>query len=372
MAIARVEWNVWMAVIGRRLIGIEQWMEFADKPLGMQDGYAGFAKQRRVLESTIVRHLEREGHELVSCGAFEYVETLLRARPVGPLEQWVQWVDASGRAVALRPEMTPSIARMAAPLVSSGQRSLRWSYAERVYRRVAAPTASLQFASGSVRESTQVGVEWIGGSGVLADVRLLELCHSALREAGLAQAHTVLSHARIAPLFLAAVGISQGLVAQLLALLHAGKYVDFEELAGSTPVHGGLLSALRKLRPEQPRSLEDVFVTFGKRVSPSSDLVAAWSELVELAARMRESGLSADMTFDLTFHRDVAYYTGLIFETFAPGVGVPIALGGRYDHLLQQFGAEAPAVGFAFELEQLMEAKGMAIGWSTRAGVASC
>ena len=62
------------------------------------------------------------------------------------------------------------------------------------------------------------------------------------------------------------------------------------------------------------------------------------------------------MIFDLGLSRAPGYYTGAVFEVYDPAVGMPIGGGGRYDHLLGQFGRELPAVGFALEVEKLHHA----------------
>ena len=60
------------------------------------------------------------------------------------------------------------------------------------------------------------------------------------------------------------------------------------------------------------------------------------------------------MTFDLGVNRDFSYYTGMVFEIYAPGIGYPICGGGRYDNMLSDFGTECPATGFALGIERLM------------------
>jgi ATP phosphoribosyltransferase regulatory subunit len=79
------------------------------------------------------------------------------------------------------------------------------------------------------------------------------------------------------------------------------------------------------------------------------DLAASWRiiEAMGLAARVRVD-FSVMSAFD--------YYTGLVLEVYAPGAGVALGSGGRYDGMLSAFGAAAPAAGFAFSLEKVMEA----------------
>ncbi|MCL6516959.1 MAG: ATP phosphoribosyltransferase regulatory subunit [Alicyclobacillus sp.] len=324
----------------------------------MRDVYPQQARRRRQLESRLLRVFEHSGFEMVSCGLLEYVDTLLRGRASSEAEDWLRMVDATGRTVVLRPEMTPSIARMAAPLLAAGTREIRWSYAERVYRRTNDP-ASLSWASGKAAESTQVGVEWIGQSGADADADLIALCQTALAALGLEGWQMVASHAVFAPAFLEAHGLQAETVESLTLCLARGDYVGFRAVVGAVSAATGVpqdvldqLSALNPLDADLPEALQR---RFGAS-EPGRRALRAWGELRELAAVLRRRGLADRVSFDLTLVRDLTYYTGLVFEVFAPGAGAPIALGGRYDDLLVQFGTPAPAIGFAFEAERLLTA----------------
>jgi ATP phosphoribosyltransferase regulatory subunit len=335
----------------------------------MRDLFPQQARLRRRLEDQLIHFFEHRGFELVSSGAFEYADTLLRGRTRGASEDWVQVFDRSGRPMALRPDMTPSIARMAAPLVAAGHTPIRWCYAERVYHRSDAP-ASLSWLSGRAAESTQVGVEWIGEGGVAVDSQLLALCQAAVSELGLADCQMVLGHALLVPALLRALGAPEAVVESLLLRLNAGDYVAFRQEAGAYTEERDVLTLLSSLNPFRPRSLPDDLLHGG-----APELVqvrAAWDELCRLAEELERSGLADEITFDLTLHRDPAYYTGIVFEVFAPGVGAPIAQGGRYDRLLAEFGAEAPAIGFTFEIERLMSLSEMSGQSVLKGGVGTC
>jgi ATP phosphoribosyltransferase regulatory subunit len=332
---------------------------FADRPVGMRDGFPDFALQRRQLESHLIAFFAKRGFQLVTSGAFEYVETLLRAKSAGGAEDWVQWFDGSGRGLALRPEMTPSVARMAAPLVAAGNVPIRWCYAERVFRRTGDP-ASLSWASGRAAESTQVGIEWIGAPDCDSDAELLALCNGAISAVGVTQAQTVVSHALLVPALLRTFGVNEAMVESLLKLLTQGDYVGFRARTGECGLKVHVLSLLQSFNPYQPTSFEEALYTCGVIESLSgvygAQAQAAWNRLVQLANLVSKRGLEDRVSFDVTLHRDIRYYTGVVFESFAPGVSAPVVLGGRYDDLLAQFGANAPAVGFTFEIERLMSA----------------
>ncbi len=329
--------------------------QFARRTVGMRDGYPDFAKRRRRLETELLNCFDAFNFELVSSGIFEYVDTLLRARPASEAHDWVQLFDESGKAVALRPEMTPSIARMAAPILAAGKGPVRWCYAERVYSRTNDP-ASLSWASGKAAESTQVGVELLGDFGALVDAEMIQLCQTAIARLYIENAQIIVSHALFAPSFLLASGISEGLIDALLERLTKGDYVGFRQLILEDGIEIDVLRALRACNPYNPETFRTELLK-RENTKALDKALSSWHELVELANTLKMRGIKNEVSFDLTLHRDVSYYTGIVFEAFAPGVGAPIALGGRYDDLLAQFGAPAPAIGFTFELERVLSAK---------------
>lgn len=330
----------------------------------MRDVFPQKAGDRRRLENQLLEFFEAHGYDMVSSGSFEYVDTLLRGRSIHDSEDWIQIFDTTGRAVALRPDMTPSIARMAAPLLSAGRESVLWCYAEKVYHRTTDP-ASLSWLSGKAAESTQVGVECIGRGGREADVDILALCRRATDSLGLTEWQMVVSHAMFAPAFLVAVGTPESAVEALLGCLTKGDYVGFRRIAAEAGVSHDVLSWLQAQNPLSSQEMQ-VPEKIDWTASPAGErAVAAWDDLVSLAQELEERGLADGITFDLTLHRDLTYYTGIVFEVFAPGVGAPIALGGRYDDLLSYFGVSAPAVGFTFEIERALAAKDEGV-WPTK------
>jgi len=330
--------------------------KWADRPPGMRDMYPGQAKHRRLVETKLLEQCDAHGFELVSCGAFEYADTLLRGRSLAEAENWVRLFDTAGRTVALRPELTPSIARMASPLLQSGRTEIKWCYGERVYHRTDDP-ASLSLASGQAAESTQVGVEWIGTRGSSVDATILQICESGLNALGVTDGQMVLSHAQFAPVFLETCGVPAVVVADLLDALVRGDYVGFRQaVAPFEPAGNGqdTLQQLASLNPFEPSTLTAHVQARWQTSAAGAKAQTVWDELVELAGILRQMDLRTGVVFDLTLNRDLSYYTGMVFEVFVKGVGAPVALGGRYDGLLAQFGAPASAIGFAYEVERLV------------------
>lgn len=333
-------------------MGSQQYPNWAERPLGMKDIYPDEARRKRSLENTLLEFFESQGFEMVSCGVFEYVDTLLRGRSEEETSNWVQLFDTSGRAMALRPDITPSVARMAAPLIASDHNNIRWCYAERVYRR-AQRNVPFTWSTMRAAESSQVGVEWLGQGGTETDVSLLTTAVTALRHLNLHTWQLVIGHAAFTPAYLKATGLSEEDVEDLLTELAEGNYVGFRQKAETSGVGVNVLNQLSELNPRNPDSLPAEVKEAFRHSAAGEEALAAWAHLTHLGESVDALGFGDGIAFDLTLCRDLTYYTGIVFEVFAEGSGAPIALGGRYDELLQHFGAEAPAIGFTFEIDGL-------------------
>jgi ATP phosphoribosyltransferase regulatory subunit len=80
----------------------------------------------------------------------------------------------------------------------------------------------------------------------------------------------------------------------------------------------------------------------------------ALDNLQEIFNLLKAYGAADYVNFDLGVIRDFGYYTGMVFEAYAPGLGFPVCGGGRYDHMLSDFGNACPATGFALGIERVM------------------
>mgnify|MGYP003603390009 FL=1 len=80
----------------------------------------------------------------------------------------------------------------------------------------------------------------------------------------------------------------------------------------------------------------------------------ALDNLCEIYRLLQAYGVAEYVIFDLGVIRDINYYTGMVFEAYTPGLGFPLCGGGRYDHMLSDFGSACPATGFALGIERIM------------------
>ncbi|HJP60671.1 MAG TPA: histidine--tRNA ligase [Gemmatimonadaceae bacterium] len=255
--------------------------------------------------------------------------------------QLYAFTDKGDRKVALRPEMTPSLARMVAAKANAMRKPIRWFSIPQLFRYE-------RQQKGRLREHFQLNVDIIGEASVAADAELLAVAIDIMRATGLTSNDV---RARVSDRRL------------LTAIL--------QEVGVKAPALPAVFAAIDKLGRE-PRDVtrekvekvvaEKTAVQGIERVlERSTDLNALAGEfrnsrsVMESITRLREYmhfldalGVGDWIDFDLSIVRGLAYYTGIVFELFdAKGEFRAICGGGRYDDLLSSIGGvDLPALGF--------------------------
>ncbi len=312
-------------------------------PSGMRDLLPEEAAARRGLSRNILDSFALHGYAVVTPPVFEFAEVLERGLGTLDPADVLRFVEPeSGEVAALRPDMTPQIARMIATRMRGRALPFRLGYEGTVLRR----------RSGRARKHRQipqVGVELAGVAGPEGDLELLALFVDALRAAGLDRFQIDVGDAGIIrPLLAPLSPEAQQSLSDALGRKDPTEVADVCARVGAP--HAGALAALPLMhggRRELAAGLERLGGT------PAE---GAARRLLALFDAATARGLGAYVTADLGEVRGFAYYTGPMFHVYAPGTGDAIGSGGRYDELLGRFGWELPAAGFALDLDRLGEA----------------
>ncbi|WP_272458341.1 ATP phosphoribosyltransferase regulatory subunit [Polyangium jinanense] len=327
-------------------------------PAGMRDLLPEETRRRRALARAILDHFALHGYDPVTPPAFELAEVLekgLGALDPGDVLRFVE--PESGEVCALRPDMTPQIARMVATRLAAEPVPIRLCYEGTIVRR-------RQGRAKKHRQIPQAGVELYGAPSPEGDLEALRLLASVTRAVGLESFVIDLGHALIARALVDVVpspldvevtdALAQKDATRLRALL-AGR-----EASGVPARVADALVALPELaggaedRPGEEILARAEKLFAGTRAEgPLGELRALW----ETARGTGESGLGDVLRLDLGEVRGFAYYTGPIFHVLAPGPGEPVGAGGRYDDLLGRFGLPLQAVGFGLHLDAIARAR---------------
>ncbi len=252
------------------------------------------------------------------------------------VKQLYNFMDKGERAVALRPEMTPTLARMVAAHERNYKKPLKWFAIPQLFRYE-------RQQKGRLREHFQFNADIIGESDVAADAELIALLIDTLRSFGLTENDFVI---RLS---------SRNAWQQFFE----SRIQNPESRNGNAYAFFQIIDKLEREKPEESKAqlaklgiaLDDVekFISSGK---PTEELGAI---LKNLTAR----GLSAFVKIDYHVIRGLAYYTGVVFEAFdRKGEFRAIAGGGRYDNLVKLISGgkvNLPALGFGMGDVVLLE-----------------
>lgn len=258
-----------------------------------------------------------------------------------------RFTDTDGRMLALRPDVTSSVARAASTLLARRARPLRLCYAGQVFRQQ--PPSHAQWR----RESEQLGCEHIGSGQAVADLEVLAVAVEVLKRVGLGGRFSVT---------LNDVGVFNG-VAEQLALDPEGhdrlrRLVDVRdtaELRRFLTQHEHAEEAHSFARVVELAGKSEV-LTAAARVIKNRRSVQALGRLERLWRVVETLGLADQFEIDLGDLSKLDYYTGLTFKIYVEGVGSRVGGGGRYDNLTANFGRPEPAVGFVLDLDMIAEA----------------
>lgn len=274
--------------------------------------------------------------------------------------QLFNFEDKGGRQVSLRPELTPTLARMVGANAGSIKRPVKWFAIAECFRFE-------KQQKGRKRSFYQFNADILGESGAGADAELIALCIESMRSFGLGPEHFVvrLSDRTLWMEFLAGLGLDEAASIKTLSVVDKMERVAIDYTREQlTPVFGAKLDEFLG-HVEKMRSIESI-VELEAWVNSLNmpklvERMVNWHELWAILSGM---GMTDFCRVDLGIVRGLAYYTGFVFEVFErSGEGRAIAGGGRYDRLVEKLGYQPMhASGFAVgdvTLSDLLESAGL-------------
>ncbi|QRN85454.1 ATP phosphoribosyltransferase regulatory subunit [Clostridia bacterium] len=313
-------------------------------PPGMKDVLPGEARKRRRLINELMDNFTSYGYEEVGTSSLEYYDVV--ERDGMDSSEVFKLIDREGQILALRPDVTTPIARMVASRLRDRRLPFRLSYTGSTFRYEAVQV-------GRQREFTQVGVELIGSDDLMADLEILLLAMESVEKTGIKEFKIGIGEINITQGFLREMLPDEDLVVEARVLVIQKNFVGLEALLKK---HADPQKARVFMQLVRKNGGEEILDEI-KGYSDGIEYQAAIAGLKELAKVVREYGYGDKFFFDFSILRSFSYYTGIVFEGYAEGIGHPICGGGRYDGLLGMFGFEAPAVGFAMGVERVMIAR---------------
>lgn len=316
-------------------------------PDGVRDIYNGECRQKLALQERLHDVLLTYGYRDIQTPSFEFFNIFGQEIGTTPSKDLYKFFDKEGNTLVLRPDFTPSVARSAAKYYTEDDMPVKLCYMGSTF-------INSSDYQGRLKETTQCGVELIGDASAAADAEILAMIVASLQAGGLTDFQISVGHARFFQGLVEAAGLSGEAGQELRELIANKNFLGVEEF-------------IEALKPEE--NLRELFLLLGSFETGAEELekarrhaeaypviLSAIRELEALHDFLQIYEIDKYISFELGMISSYHYYTGIIFAGYTFGTGEPVVRGGRYDRLLTYFGKNAPSIGFAICVDQLLSA----------------
>lgn len=313
----------------------------AQVPPGVQCFVGEEARTRRRIEETVVSVFEGWDYEEIIPPLFDYAD-VFAGEALQPMTY--SFVGRDGSVLALRPDFTSLLAKIAAGRLRAREAPLRLYYSGEVVRHE-------PVRAGRQSELFQMGLEHLGGDARAADAEVVAIAAECLDRLGASGFVLALGHVGVFSGLVEAAGLSPQAVKSLRERIEAKDASGVRRLLQATPSASGAAAALERLATASGGV--ETLDAMSPALASCAKARAALDELRTVVEALSAAGLAPRLAVDLAEVRGLDYYTGLVFRAFAPGLGFEVGGGGRYDTLLARFGRPLPAVGFMLGLDRV-------------------
>lgn len=316
-----------------------------EKPAGVRDYLPHAVTKLRRIEREVLACMDRWGYRQIMTPTMEYYDTVGVASSTSD-QKLFKLLNKRGTTMVLRSDLTAPIARVMSSLLKDEPLPVRLSYHANVFR-------AIEEEAGREAEFFQTGVELVGDDTPEADAEVIALAIESLKAAGVEKFKIAMGH----------MGYLNGLLQEVLPERTEDQESLKQDLLNRDYVGYRNTIASLRLTETQQDQLEGILKLRGGREIAGQALEISSNDLARAAIEhlcrvwevLEAYDVSRHVLFDLTMLGDFSYYTGMTFEGYAAELGSPVASGGRYDKLLQQFGRAVPATGFALKTNRILD-----------------
>jgi len=315
-------------------------------PEGVRDIYSGECESRLALRNRLLDCMGKFGYRTIETPTFEFLDVFSKEIGTISSRELYKFFDRDGNTLVLRPDITPSIARVCATIFYDAMLPLRLCYAGNTFIN----HSSYQ---GRLKEVTQLGAELIGDDSAEADAEMTALIINCLRSSGLTEFQLSIGQMDFFKSLTEEANMDEETEQKLRELIINKNIFGVEELVQEQSMRPGLKEIFLRL-PELFGGPE-IFSEL-RKMELSVHGREAVERLEQIYGLLKIYGVESYVSFDLGMLGNYEYYTGVTFRAYTYGTGDYVVTGGRYDNLIAKFGVDKPAIGFAIVEDVLMSA----------------
>lgn len=315
-------------------------------PEGVRDIYDNECKKKRKILEKMHQVLSLYSYNDIETPTFEFFDIFNHDKGSASSNEMYKFFDRENNTLVLRPDMTPSIARCVAKYYEDEELPIRLCYQGNTF-------FNTHNHQGKLNEITQLGAELINDHTSAADAEVIATVIDCFLAAGMTEFQIEIGEVNFFKGIIEEAGIDDKTAGELHRLIHNRNFF-------------GLESMLKDM--DLPESAKEVLLSFdrlfggyemlqdAKKLVTNPTSLEAISRLEKVHKVLSYSGYEQYISFDFSLLSRYEYYTGIIFRGYTYGTGDAVVKGGRYNNLLMHYGKDAPAIGFAFYIDDLMMA----------------
>ena len=315
-------------------------------PDGVRDIYDSEYKRKRKVMSELHHVLELYSYHDIQTPTFEYFDIFSKEKGSAPSNEMYKFFDRDNNTLVLRPDITPSIARCVAKYYENEELPIRLCYEGNTF------TNKISH-QGKLCEVTQIGGELVNDDSSAADAEILATVVSCCKSVDLEEFQIEVGEVGFFKGIIEEAGLNEEEEQAIRGFIQNKNFFGLQEYVKRLNISEHLKHVLTSF--DQLFGGMDMLDQAKKLVQNKRSLQAI-DRLEKVYHALAYYHCEEHVSFDLSMVSDFKYYTGILFKGYTYGTGAAIVRGGRYNALLSQYGKDAPAIGFAFVIDELMNA----------------
>ena len=304
-----------------------------------------YQKYERTIK-TINKRFKTYGYERIKTPMFEQYDLYSQVKSSINQKEMMKIIDRTGDVSVLRPDITVPITKQLADNYPILPNDLRYYYVQDVFRQSLLEEGSI--------EGTQAGVEYFCETSAEADAEVIALACHTLKDLGFTDIKIEMGHASFFHEFIRMIDLDAADVEQLKGLIQAKNIVELGPFLRQFNIAEDIIDAIVTIPMLYGDPVE--VSERARKIVKTEKMEETLDYLLEVYSILKLYGLENNIVLDLGLINHMGYYSDVIFQGFVEKFGKPVLMGGRYNHLGNEFGADLPAIGFACEVESLVTA----------------